>query len=66
MRRRNRLAAAVLVVAAAQAAFAGSAKEVLEATGVRGGLVVVIGCGEPALLTGLRASHAYLVHGLDT
>ena len=31
------------------------AKQILGASGVRGGLVVVIGCGRPALLAELRA-----------
>ena len=42
------------------------ATEILEATGVKGGLVVVIGCDDPDLLTGLHASNAFLVRGLDT
>ena len=42
------------------------AKQILDATGVKGGLVVVIGCDGPALLAGLRPNDSYLVHGLDT
>ena len=41
------------------------AKQILEASGVQGGLVVVIGCDSPALLAELRASDSYLVHGLN-
>jgi outer membrane protein assembly factor BamB len=41
------------------------AKLLLEASGVKGGLVVVIGCGDSALLAGLRRAGPYLVHGLD-
>jgi len=41
------------------------AGQILEASGIRGGLVVVIGCDSPALLAQLRAGGSYLVHGLD-
>ncbi len=41
------------------------ARQILEASGVQGGLVVVIGCDSPALLVELRASDSYLVHALD-
>ena len=47
-------------------ARARDAKQILDATGVKGGLVVVIGCDGPALLAGLRPNDSYLVHGLDT
>jgi len=43
----------------------GSAKAIVEASGIQGGLVVVIGCDEPALLAALHATGPYLVHGLD-
>ncbi len=42
------------------------AKEILAATGVRGGLVVHLGCGDGKLTAALRANESYLVHGLDT
>ena len=57
------LAVLPAVLAAAQAR---DAKQILDATGVKGGLVVVIGCDDPALLAGLRPTDSYLVHGLDT
>jgi len=41
------------------------AKQILDATGVKGGLVVHVGCGEGRLTAALRASDSYLVHGLD-
>ncbi|MGD8238022.1 MAG: class I SAM-dependent methyltransferase, partial [Armatimonadota bacterium] len=41
------------------------AAEILKATGVRGGLVVHLGCGDGRLTAALRASDSYLVHGLD-
>ncbi len=46
-------------------ANAHDAKQILDASGVKGGLVVVIGCDSPALLAELRAGNSYLVHGLD-
>ena len=41
------------------------AREVIAATGVRGGLVVHLGCGDGSLTTALRSNERYLVHGLD-
>jgi len=41
-----------------------TAREILQATGVQGGLVVHLGCGDGTLTAALRASEAYLVHGL--
>ena len=54
------LLATFLSVAKAQ-----DAKQILDASGVKGGLVVAIGCDSPALLAQLRAGNSYLVHGLD-
>ncbi|MGD8499911.1 MAG: hypothetical protein PVJ86_04645, partial [Phycisphaerales bacterium] len=45
---------------------AGSAREMLEASGVKGGLVVHLGCGGGSLTAALRANDSYLVNGLDT
>ncbi len=42
------------------------ARRILDATGVRGGLVVHLGCGDGKLTAALRAGESYLVHGLDT
>ncbi len=41
------------------------AKQILDATGVKGGLVVHLGCGDGKLTAALRANDSYLVHGLD-
>ncbi|HUT32468.1 MAG TPA: PQQ-binding-like beta-propeller repeat protein [Planctomycetota bacterium] len=41
------------------------AREILAATGVRGGLVVHLGCGDGRLTAALHASESFLVHGLD-
>jgi SAM-dependent methyltransferase len=42
------------------------AQEILEATGVTGGLVVHLGCGDGALTASLHANDSYVVQGLDT
>jgi len=44
---------------------AGQARKILEATGVRGGLVVHLGCGDGRLTAALRADNRICVHGLD-
>jgi len=63
------LAAVVLMIGQSQADASdsdGSAKQILEATGVKGGLIVHIGCGDGKLTVALRAGEGYLAHGLDT
>ncbi|MDP6633956.1 MAG: PQQ-binding-like beta-propeller repeat protein [Phycisphaerae bacterium] len=42
-----------------------SAKAIIEASGIKGGLVVVIGCGNARLLEDLHKAGPYLIHGLD-
>jgi outer membrane protein assembly factor BamB len=42
------------------------AEEILDATGVEGGLLVHIGCGDGKLTAALYANERYLVHGLDS
>ena len=42
------------------------AKDILNATGVKGGVIVHIGCGDSRLTAALRANDSFLVHGLDT
>ena len=46
--------------------YAKEAKQILDATGVKGGLIVHIGCGNGKLTTALRMRDRYLVHGLDS
>jgi outer membrane protein assembly factor BamB len=41
------------------------ATAILDATGVQGGLIVHVGCGDGKLTAALRATDSYLVHGLD-
>ncbi|MHC4505247.1 MAG: outer membrane protein assembly factor BamB family protein, partial [Planctomycetota bacterium] len=60
------LCVALLGALSACAAAGDSAAGILEATGVRGGLVVHLGCGDGTLTAALRANSSYLVHGLDT
>ncbi|KPK54784.1 MAG: hypothetical protein AMS22_05370, partial [Thiotrichales bacterium SG8_50] len=42
------------------------AKQILDTSGVKGGLVVHVGCGDGRLTAALRANDSFLVHGLDT
>jgi outer membrane protein assembly factor BamB len=56
----------LVVLACSPSMAAPSAEEILQATGVEGGLVVQIGCTDGQLAAGLRASDAFLVQGLDT
>jgi len=42
-----------------------SAKKILEATGIEGGIVVHLGCGDGKLTAALRADDRYTVHGLE-
>ncbi len=60
----------VCVAVAVQPAPAGSvvgrAAEILQAAGVRGGLIVHVGCGDGKLTAALRAGDSYTVHGLST
>ncbi len=64
-------AAVALVAAAANAGQNGipapseQAGRILDVAGVKGGLVVHVGCGDGRLTTALRAGSAYLVHGVD-
>ena len=61
------LATVVLLAAAglAQAGPADDARAILDATGVQGGLVAHVGCGDARLTAALAATPAYLVHGLE-
>ena len=49
-----------------QDAVVAQARQILDATGIRGGLVVHLGCGDGTLTAALRADDRYLVQGLDT
>ncbi|MFT5128948.1 MAG: outer membrane protein assembly factor BamB [Rhodothermales bacterium] len=57
---------ALLFCLFANVAMADTAKEILEATGVQGGLVLHLDCGDASLTRELHASDSYLVQGLTT
>ncbi|MHC4405399.1 MAG: outer membrane protein assembly factor BamB family protein [Planctomycetota bacterium] len=59
------LAAIVLPAGGAAADDRAVAKRILEESGVKGGLVVHLGCGDGRLTAALGADDRYLVHGLD-
>jgi outer membrane protein assembly factor BamB len=59
------LLAGVAVSVNASGLGAAEPANILTDSGVKGGLVVVIGCGDPNLLAGLHGNESYLVHGLD-
>jgi len=52
--------------AIAQGSESVSAREILQLTGVQGGMVVHLGCGDGKLTAALRVNDSYVVHGLDT
>ncbi|MDP6545818.1 MAG: PQQ-binding-like beta-propeller repeat protein [Phycisphaerae bacterium] len=60
------LAALGLLAALPSGATAQEGKAILGASGVKGGLVVVIGCGRAELPAELRAGDSYLVRALDS
>ncbi len=71
MNRRQLIATCVAGLCATWLAWAGtagaleSASDVVDATGVKGGLVVHVGCGDGKLTAALRVNDSYLVHGID-
>ena len=56
----------VFATVAGAALPADTATEILKVSGVQGGLVVHVGCGDGTLTTALHANDRYIVHGLDT
>jgi len=57
----------LLVLLAYSSAWAEpSAEDILNASGIKGGLVVQLGCGDGKLTTALRADDSFVVQGLDT
>ncbi len=55
----------VALVACSPASGQQSAEEILKASGVTGGLVVHLGCGDGKLAAALRADDSFVVQGLD-
>ncbi|MGB2820729.1 MAG: methyltransferase domain-containing protein, partial [Phycisphaerae bacterium] len=68
--RDRRLTVVISAIACLHALAAGSpgstTEQVRQASGVKGGLVVHLGCGDGELTAGFHANSSYLVHGLDT
>ena len=56
---------ACCVAPLAAGAAPNDAQGILAATGVKGGLIVHIGCGDGRLTAALRINERYIVHGLD-
>jgi len=54
------------IMLSAVPASAESAAELLKLSGIEGGLVVHLGCGDGRLTARMRAGDQYFVHGLDT
>lgn len=50
----------------AAVAFAGDARQILNATGFQGGFIVHLGCGDATQTAAFRASESCIVQGLDT
>ncbi|MGB2819407.1 MAG: PQQ-binding-like beta-propeller repeat protein [Phycisphaerae bacterium] len=61
-----RAALVVLAFARALSASADTAAGIIEETGIKGGLVVHLGCGDGKLTAALGRNERYVVHGLDT
>ncbi len=61
------LSTIIIACFAAHASCAGvTAADVLSRSGVRGGLVVVVGCDDSAFMLELGRRSGYVVHGIDT
>jgi len=60
------LALCTLSVVMAEPIDQQKANQILDATGVKGGLIVHIGCGDGALTAALGGGEGYIVQGLDT
>ena len=58
-------ALALTAQAGAAADASATAQQILKVSGVKGGLVVHLGCGDGRLTAALRASESFMVHGLD-
>jgi len=59
------LALVMVIAVCAAGAEHEQARQILNASGVKGGLIVHIGCGDGKLTAALRANDSFLVHGLD-
>ena len=55
-----------VVLLSAGLAFGRSGEEIVSRSGVKGGLVVHVGCGDGKLTARLRINDSYIVQGLDS
>jgi outer membrane protein assembly factor BamB len=62
----RQVSSVLLFLALSVSARAEGPAEIVETSGVQGGLVVVIGVDDADTLAAYRANNSYLVHGLDT
>lgn len=56
----------LLIFLYAIGASASDAVKLLDTAGVKGGLIVHVGCGDGKLTAAIRANDSFIVHGLDT
>ena len=56
----------VVTMMIAALAIAETGREIIDASGIKGGLVVHLSCGDGKLTAELYANESYMVHGLDT
>ena len=56
----------VFVSLALASSHADTAREIIADSGIKGGLIVHVGCGDGRLTIALHAGESYIVHGLDT
>ena len=56
----------LLVLMLSHPTHAQDAAQILKTAGVKGGLIVHVGCADGKLTAALRVNDSYLVHGLDT
>ena len=59
------LTIAILAAMPVSMVAAENAEEIIRKTGIKGGLIVHLGCGNGELTNALRRNERYLVHGLD-
>ena len=63
---RKPIVSMILAIVCSQVVFAADVAQILNETGIKGGIIVHIGCDDPGRLAELGAGTACVVHGLDT
>ena len=56
----------VVTMMVAASAIAETGREIIDASGIKGGVIVHLGCGDGNLTAELYANESYMVNGLDT